>query len=102
YSSHTRDGKRDAESRPLTPDAVTDGMVERYWAAMKNPGSNYDEAVRRALAAALTEPPARPEGAEDLARLIAAADVGEWDCGDLADALLATGRVRIVSEDGAR
>lgn len=63
-----------AESRPLTPDAITDEMVERYWAAMKNPGSNYDEAVRRALAAALTESPKRPEGAEEIERLLMDAD----------------------------
>ena len=34
-SSHTRDEKRNAESRPLAPDAITDEMVERgrsaYW-----------------------------------------------------------------------
>lgn len=50
------------------------------------------------LQVALTEP-TRPEGAEELARLIATADVGEWDCGDLADALLATGRVRVVTKE---
>ena len=38
---------------PLIKAEVTDEMVDRYWAAMKNPGSNYDEAVRRALASAL-------------------------------------------------
>ena len=38
---------------PLIEAKVTDEMVERYWAAMRNPGSNYDEAVRHALAAAL-------------------------------------------------
>lgn len=54
--------------------------------------------VRNALRAALAEP-TRPEGAEELARLIAQADVGEWDCGDLADALLATGRVRVTEAE---
>ena len=38
---------------PLIEAKVTEEMVERYWAAMRNPGSNYDEAVRHALAAAL-------------------------------------------------
>ena len=38
---------------PLIEAKVTDEMMERYWAAMRNPGSNYDEAVRHALAAAL-------------------------------------------------
>lgn len=57
-----------AESRPLTPDAITDEMVERarvaaldtYQITVISPGR-----MRAALAAALTEPPARPEGAED-------------------------------------
>ena len=52
-----------AESRPLTP---TDEMVERgrsaYWGTTY--GGSVDERVRAILTAALTEPPARPEGAE--------------------------------------
>ena len=53
-----------AGPRPLTPDAITDEMVERahdYW------GHNSiisRDGMRGLLAAALTEPPARPEGAE--------------------------------------
>lgn len=93
---------RAAESRPFTPDDITDEMVRR---ALDTNGQKRSEVnsltgrtMRTILTAALTEP-TRPEGAEELARLIATSDVGEWDCGDLADALLATGRVRVVTEE---
>ena len=54
------------ESRPRTPDAITDEMVERARSAYWGPtyGGNVNERVRAILTAALTEPPARPEGAE--------------------------------------
>ena len=58
-----KDALEKAESRPLTPDAITDEMVER--ALMVN-ADLRPETVRRMLTAALTEPPARPEGAEDI------------------------------------
>ena len=56
----------EAESRPLSPDAITDEMVERARSAYWGPtyGGNVNERVRAILTAALTEPPARPEGAE--------------------------------------
>ena len=47
--------------RPLTPDAITDEMVER---ALVVNADLRPETVRRMLTAALTEPPARPEGAD--------------------------------------
>ena len=52
--------------RPLTPDAITDEMVERARSAYWGPtyGGEVNERVRAILTAALTEPPARPEGAE--------------------------------------
>ena len=61
-----------AGPRPLTPDAITDEMVERAAHALhEEMGGMPDEfevmhldAARAALTAALTEPPARPEGAE--------------------------------------
>ena len=55
-----------AESRPLTPDAITDEMVERGRSAYWGPtyGGSVVGRVRAILTAALTEPPARPEGAE--------------------------------------
>ena len=53
--------------RPLTPDAVTDEMVER---ALVVNADLRPETVRRMLTAALTEPPARPEGAEDIEALV--------------------------------
>ena len=64
-----------AEPRPLTPDAITDAMVERavraYATRRWNDGAEgylthaHNDAMREALTAALTEPPARPEGAEE-------------------------------------
>ena len=60
--------------RPLTPDAITDEMVER--ALMVN-ADLRPETVRRMLTAALTEPPARPEGAEDIEVLLFEAGVDE-------------------------
>ena len=62
-----KDALEKAESRPLTPDAITDEMVER---ALVVNADLRPETVRRMLTAALTEPPARPEGAEDIERLI--------------------------------
>ena len=55
-----------SDPRPLTPDAITDEMVERGRSAYWGPtyGGSVDERVRAILTAALTEPPARPEGAE--------------------------------------
>ena len=51
------------QPRPLTPDAITDEMVER---ALVVNADLRPETVRRMLTAALTEPPARPEGADDI------------------------------------
>ena len=54
--------------RPLTPDAITDEMVDRaFRATIPHPAASVSEAViREMLTAALTEPPARPEGAEGI------------------------------------
>ena len=56
------------QPRPLTPDAINNEMVERGRSAYWGPtyGGSVEERVRAILAAALTEPPARPEGAEDI------------------------------------
>ena len=62
-----RDRVNDLDPRPLTPDAVTDEMVER---ALVVNADLRPETVRRMLTAALTEPPARPEGAEDIEALV--------------------------------
>lgn len=69
------EGKYAAENRPLTPDDITDGMVERGAERLRevidsgfSPRASW--AVRRALTAALAEPLARPEGAEEIERLI--------------------------------
>ena len=48
------------QPRPLTPDAITDEMVKRAQSTYPL-GAKH---VREMLTAALTEPPARPEGAE--------------------------------------
>ena len=65
----------DAESRPLTPDAITDEMVERAVDAYLSGYDSEQQAIRAILTAALTEPPARPEGAEDIERLIRDAEI---------------------------
>ena len=72
-----KDALEKAESRPLTPDAITNGMVERGRSAYWGPtyGGSVVGRVRAILAAALTEPPARPEGAEDIERLIRDAEI---------------------------
>ena len=56
------------QPRPLTPDAITDEMIERGRSAYWGPtyGLNVQERVRAILTAALIEPPARPEGAENI------------------------------------
>ena len=66
-----KDALEKAGPRPLTPDAITDEMVER---ALVVNADLRPETVRRMLTAALTEPPARPEGAEDIERLLMDAD----------------------------
>ena len=66
-----KDALEKAESRPLTPDAITDEMVKRARVAWLGANINLtpDGFVREILTAAPTEP-ARPEGAEDIERLI--------------------------------
>ena len=65
-----KDALEKAESRPLTPDAITNEMVERGQDAYWGNERTVEGRVRAILTAALTEPPARPEGAEDIERLI--------------------------------
>ena len=83
-----KDALEKAESRPLTPDAITDEMVERArevfaredWVQPLDPETaceldhkDHADATRvitAALAAALTEPPKRPEGAEGIEALV--------------------------------
>ena len=96
-----------AESHPLTPDAITDEMVERgaiaNWRGdVAHPDWTFEDIsdedrgwyrdnARAVLTAALTEPPARPEGAEDIEALIRdllGSHPGDW-YGDLADHLAA-------------
>ena len=93
-----------AESRPLTPDAITDEMVGRGRTAYP---SGSDRLIRAILTAALTDPPARPEGAEKIDGI-----VEDWmntldedpalgeadDRGSLADFLAEHG-VRVVTEE---
>lgn len=96
------------ESRPLTPDAITDEMVERALASFEKdrPGiHHFPQMIRSALTAALTEPPARPEGAEELGRALMDAHhadsnlYGADDFGALADFLVAERGVRVVGEE---
>ena len=102
--------KHAAESRPLTPDAITDEMVKRAWhRALDFPtlSSATRSAIFAVLVAALTEPPARPEGAEDVAvRLFqAGAAVGVKMTEEQRDALadhLAAMHVRVVGGEDPR
>ena len=77
----------DAESRPLTPDDITNGMVERGRSAYWGPtyGGDVNERVRAILTAALTEPPKRPEGAEKVEAVLHQYWSGDIDGDDLAD-----------------
>lgn len=61
-----RDRLNDLDPRPLTPDAITDEMVRRAIRAFSSNPFEYatEEDMSAILIAALTEPPARPEGAE--------------------------------------
>ena len=74
-----KDALEKAGPRPLTPDAITNEMVERGRSAYWGPtyGGNVNERVRAILTAALTEPPKRPEGAEDIEVLLFDAGVDE-------------------------
>ena len=74
--------------RPLTPDAITDAMVERALAAERRV---YDdgyatepETMRELLTAALTEP-TRPEGAEKVEAVLHQYWSGDINGDDLAD-----------------
>ena len=81
---------RAAESRPLTPDAITDEMIERGFkrlAQMDNDGISLRStwAAHQVLEAALTEPPARPEGAEKVEAVLHQYWSGDINGDDLAD-----------------
>ena len=97
------------QPRPLTPDAITDEMVERARNAPSFDGrlSPTPRLVREMLTAALTEPPTRPEGAEEIEAVLREEwsfgdeDGGEEAFADLAGRLAQRG-FRVVSEDGAR
>ena len=104
------------EPRPLTPDAITDEMVERGFkrlAQIDNDGISLRStwAARQVLEAALTEPPARPEGAEEIEAYMRelVASHPEDHYGELADHLASRGvlppltdktnPVRVVGEE---
>ena len=76
----------DAASRPLTPDAITDEMVERGRSAYWGPayGGSVEERVLAILTAALTEP-TRPEGAEKVEAVLHQYWSGDINGDDLAD-----------------
>ena len=93
-----KDALEKAESRPLTPDAITDEMVERasHCLAMQQMPTTYSrdpdvtadkfyDDARDVLHAALTEPPARPEGAEKVEAVLHQYWSGDIDGDDLAD-----------------
>ena len=75
-----------AGPRPLTPDAITDEVVERARAEAGAWGHQVsDVGMRHVLTAALTEPPARPEGAEKVEAVLHEYWSGDIDGDDLAD-----------------
>src|SRR5699024_12375518 len=74
-----------AESHPLTPDAITDEMVERVRDAARDEGLLVGSAVaRRLLTEALTEP-THPEGAEKVEAVLHQYWSGDINGDDLAD-----------------
>lgn len=77
----------DAEPRPLTPDAITDEMIERArQRGSEIVGALWDASVVEAmLTAALTEPPKRPEGAEKVEAVLHQYWSVDIDGDDLAD-----------------
>ena len=81
-----KDALEKAESRPLTPDAITDEMVERGRSAYWGPafGGSVEERVLAILTAALTEP-TRPEGAEKVEAVLRQYWSGDINGDDLAD-----------------
>ena len=80
-----KDALEKAESRPLTPDAITDEMVERGQDAYWGNERTVEGRVRAILTAALTEPPARPEGAEKVEAVLHQYWSGDINGDDLAD-----------------
>ena len=104
-----RDKFNAAESHPLTPDAITDEMVER---ARKRGselvGALWDPEVVEAMpTAALTPEPERPDGAEEIEAVLreewtfSDEDGGGDAFGDLAQRLASRG-VRVVGEEDPR
>ena len=79
-----------AESRPLTPDAITDEMVRRGAQVATPAGVRYlrPHEVREILTAALTEPPTRPEGAEKVEAVLHQYWSGDINGDDLADRIV--------------
>ena len=79
----------DAESRPLTPDDITDEMVERGRSAYWGPtyGGSVEERVLAILTAALTEP-TRPEGAEKVEAVLHQYWSGDINGDDLANRIV--------------
>ena len=80
-----KDALEKAESRPLAPDAITNEMVERGQDAYWGNERTVEGRVRAILTAALTEPPARPEGAEKVEAVLHQYWSGDIDGDDLAD-----------------
>lgn len=101
--------RRAENPRPLSAADITDEMIERARNAPCFDGriSPSPGIVREILTAAMTEPPARPDGAEEIEAVLreewsfSDEDGGEEAFADLAGRLAQRG-FRVVSEDGAR
>ena len=105
-----RDKFNAAESHPLTPDAITDEMVERAADRFRELDLDHEisemDLVRGTILAALT-PPTRPDGATAIEAVLreewsfSDEDGGEEAFADLAERLASRG-VRVVTEETNR
>ena len=79
---------RTEQPRPFTPDAITDEMIQRarkVWTEHYGTPGPANGFVAEVLTAALTEPPARPEGAEKIEAVLNRYWSGDINGDDLAD-----------------
>ena len=76
-----------AESRPFTPDDITDEMIDRAYAWWEGNSLADPAGMRAMLTAALTEPP-RPEGAEKVEAVLHQYWSGDINGDDLANRIV--------------
>lgn len=96
---------RNDRPRPLTVDDITDEMRIRAWRAMREWENRewsltHEQAGDMVLRAALTPPPSRPEGAEEIERLLTE-DLGDFSPPATPEAIADLLAVRGVRVTGA-